>query len=191
MAQQTLYTMESAQMRCGDVGGGPGVPGEMTHLTIQEMKLPALEEAFVDHTPGGAIAGTEIMMVINKLEATFNLAGWQPRIMRLFGTANRSNQRFEAIGLIRDRRTGVALKGQAIIEGRLGRVNPTNFAKGNLMAHEYSIRGIISYKLSMQEDPNSTRMEPIYEWDFFTSEFWVGENDVNSDLKRILLGGAA
>lgn len=184
-APSTIYTMESVNLVCGDIGGNQVTPGLHTNLTIQELKLPALEEAMVDHTPGGALVGIEIMTHINKLEATFNLAGFNPDIMRLLGRSNRALQIYTAYGLIRDRRTGDAMRAVAVMQGRLARVNPSNFRKADMMGHEYSIKSIVAYKLDMQESKGA-QMSPIYEWDFFTSTFFVGNENINSDLTAML-----
>ena len=49
----TIYTLESANLICGNTGNKTA-PGISTHLVLQELKLPALEENNVDHSPGGA-----------------------------------------------------------------------------------------------------------------------------------------
>ena len=69
----------------------------------------------------------------------------------------------------------------ARMEGRLGRVNPTAFSKGNLMAHEYAIKSIVSYHLTMELAPGGTPSE-IYWWDFFTSVRRIGGKDQNADM---------
>ena len=180
----TLYTMESVNMICGDTGDA-AAPGISTHLEISELKLPSLEENYVDHTPGGAPVQIEIPMYMNKLEGTFTLAGWNPAVMSMIGQQARALQRFTAYGLIRDRRTSQALQALAIFEGRLGRVNPTNFRKGDLMHHEYSIKSIVHYELYMQEVVGAEPSE-IYFWDFFTSVRRVGEVDLNAEMNTIL-----
>lgn len=184
MADATIYTMESANLICGDSGSNSS-PGISTHLTLQELKLPTMEEAYVDHTPGGAPIGIEIPTHMNKLEATFNLAGWDPKIMAYIGQPDPKYQKFTAYGLIRDRRSSKALQAMAIMEGRLGRVNPTAFSKGNLMSHEYSIKSIISYKLLMSLTVNG-QLSEIYFWDFFTSVRRIGGKDLNEDMIRLL-----
>jgi len=126
----TVYIMESANLFCGDHD-----PSASNHLVLQELKLPGLEENFVDHAAGGAPLAIEVDTRIQRLEATFNLAGWQPQVMSLLGQSNRMRQTFTAYGLVRDRRSGEALEAKSIMEGRLGRVNPTNFRKGDLMSH--------------------------------------------------------
>ena len=190
MAQATIYVMESANLICGDtrsaIPGGVSAPGISTHLVLQELKLPTMEENFVDHAPGGAPLAIEVPTHMNKLEATFNLAGWDPLLMSYIGQNDPYHQRFTAYGLIRDRRTSKALQAMAVIEGRLGRVNPTAFSKGNLMAHEYSIKSIVSYKLTMQLTENGQTPFLIYHWDFFTSKRIVGGKDLNADMINLL-----
>jgi Bacteriophage tail tube protein len=180
----TVYTMEAVNMICGDTGDA-SAPGISTHLEISELKLPALEENYVDHTAGGAPVQIEIPMFMNKLESTFSLAGWNPAVMSMIGQQARALQRFTAYGVIRDRRTSQGLQALAIFEGRLGRVNPTNFRKGDLMHHEYSIKSIVHYELYMQEIVGAEPSE-IYFWDFFTSTRRVGEVDLNAELNTLL-----
>jgi phage tail tube protein FII len=187
----TIYNLEAVNLICGDSGGGshPGIP---THLILQEMKLPGWQESFVDHNPGGARVGVEIPTHLNKLESTFNLAGWQPDIMRMIGRSNRRDQRYTAYGLIRDRRTGAALQARAYIEGRMGRVNPGNFRRGDHHNHEYSINAIVHYELYMQTAPVTaeagvdTALREIFYWDFFESTFRVDGFDTMEE-ERLLL----
>jgi uncharacterized protein len=184
MANATVYVMESANIICGDTRG-TAAPGISTHLVLQELKLPALEENYVDHNPGGAPIAIEIPTHMNKLEATFNLAGWDPALMSYIGQNDPYYQRFTAYGLIRDRRTSKALQAMAVMEGRLGRVNPTAFSKGTLQHHEYSIKSIVHYQLTMQLTQNGQPAE-IYFWDFFTSVRRIGGKDLNKDMIRLL-----
>jgi phage tail tube protein FII len=180
----TLYVLEDVNLICGDTGSET-TPGHSTHLSLQEWKLPGWEENYVDHVAGGAPVGIEINTHIQKFESTFTLAGWQPEIMTMLGRSERAYQRFTGYGMIRDRRTGEQLQAIAIMEGRLGRVNPTNWRKGDLQHHEYSVRGIVHYELLMQEVPESEPRQ-IYFWDFFTSTLVVGEFDINAERQRIL-----
>lgn len=187
MADQTIMIMESANLICGDVIGNTGpMPGISTHLVLQELKLPGWEEAYVDHNPAGAPVGIEVPTHFNKLEATFNLAGWDKRIMGFVGQEDPYYHRFTAYGLIRDRRTSVALQALAVIEGRLGRMNPTAFSKGNMMAHEYSIKSIVHYELHLQVQAGSEAPEEIYWWDFFTSRFRSDQVELTNDMARLL-----
>jgi phage tail tube protein FII len=197
MPTNTIYTLEAANVICGDTGAG-AQPGFSTHLILQQMKLPGLQEAFMDHAPGGARIAIEVPSHIQKLESTFNLAGWQPDIMQLIGKSARAEQRYTVYGLIRDRRTGAPLQARAYMEGRMGKVNPTEFKKGDLHAHEYAINSIIHYELYMQTAPVAaasgvdTALAEIYYWDFFESSFRVGGVDIQSEQNNILaIPGAA
>jgi phage tail tube protein FII len=122
---------------------------------------------------------------MNKLEATFNLAGWDPKLMAYIGQEDPFKQKFTAYGLIRNRRTAKALQAVAVMEGRLGRVNPTAFSKGNLMSHEYAIKGITHYSLKMSLNANG-QLDEIYLWDFFRSVRRIGGKDLNKEMIRLL-----
>jgi len=176
--------MEAVNMICGNAGDAAS-PGISTHLEISELKLPTLEENNVDHTAGGAMLQIEIPMYVNKLEATFNLAGWNPDVMAYFGQQAANMQQFTAYGLVRNRHTSEALRAIAIFYGRLGRVNPTNFRKGDLMHHEYSLKSIIHYELYLQEVVGA-EPEEIYYVDFFTSEFRSGGVPLTAEMNTIL-----
>ena len=182
-AEATIYVMESANVICG-LSGGKSAPGISTHLVLQELKLPTLEENYVDHAPAGAPIAIEIPTHMNKLEATFNLAGWDPSIMAFIGQDQPRFQDFTAYGLIRDRRTSRAMQAIAKMTGRLGRVNPTAFSKGTLQHHEYSIKSIVAYSLTIELTAGN--QAEIYWWDFFTSVRRIGGRDLNADMLRTL-----
>jgi hypothetical protein len=122
---------------------------------------------------------------MNKLEVTFNLAGWSAEVMKLLARDEVPHQMFTAYGLIRNRSDSTALQCIATMHGRLGRVNPTAFSKGNLMHHEYSIKSIVFYSLFMQTI-YGTNLEEIYYWDFFTSVRRVGGIDLNRQMVQLL-----
>lgn len=169
-----VLTMEAANLFCGDHDKATS-----NHLSLLDLKLASLEENLVDWNPGGSPVASEVETGINKLEMTFNLAGWTPEVMKLIGTSQRERQVFTAYGVIRDRRSGSTLEAMAVAQGRLARVNPTNFRRGDLHQHEYTIRGIVHYELYMGEDE-------IYFWDMFTNELRVGGVDINFETNRIL-----
>ena len=180
----TLYVMEAANMICGDTGDA-NAPGISTHLEIINLKLPSLEEHLVDHTPGGAPVQIEVPMFQNRLESTFALAGWNPGVLSMFASSLRAMQRFTAYGLIRDRRTGVALQAIAMFEARLSRANMGEFRKADLMSTEYALRSIVHYELYMQAVAGAEPSEICF-WDFFTSTRRMGGVDLNAEFNQIL-----
>jgi phage tail tube protein FII len=182
--------MEGCNMIIGTSGNEPA-PGLSTHLVISEMKLPGIEENFVDLIAGGAPVATEVNTHINRLESTFILDGWQPEVMGCIQTADTTLQQFFAYGAIRERRLGQMCQSKAEMWGRLSRVNPTNFRRGDMLRHEYSIRGITHYELWMSR-AGKTKMTQIYYWDFFNSDFRImspnGDvmHDANAELREAL-----
>jgi hypothetical protein len=80
--------------------------------------------------------------------------------MGVLGESDRVRQAFTAYGLVRDRRSGEPLEAKMIMERRLARVHPTNYRRGDVMNHEYSIRSVTHYELYLDN------LE-IYWWDFF------------------------
>lgn len=169
-----LLIMEAANLFCGDDD-----PSNSLHLELSELKLPGLEENYSDYMPGGAPVAIEIDTHINRLEATFNLMGWNKKVMTMIGASSQAQQTFTAYGVIRDRRSGKALGSKAIMFGRLGRVNPQAYSRGNVQQHEYSIRGIMHYELYLDH-------EQFYYWDYFTNTRRIGGINFNLELNRLL-----
>lgn len=174
-----VYTMESVNLVAGQHDAGENQPGTSTYLTLRQLKLPNMEENYVEHVGGGAIAAVEFFTHINKLECTFTLAGWQPRVMGLLakGNISREAQSYTAYGVIREQRTGAPMRATAFMQGRLGAVNPGAFRKGDLMEHDFALKGITHYELRIEEitSPNgSTRQERLmYYWDYFENALVV------------------
>jgi phage tail tube protein FII len=182
-----IFTMESVNLVCGDNDAGQPQPGSATFLSLRQLKLPNMEENYVEHVPGGGIAAIEIYTHINKLEATFTLAGMQPRVMGLLarGNVSREAQRYTAYGVVREQRTGAPMSAVAVMYGRVGSVNPTAIRRGDLMEHEFSIKGITRYKFTMQEDRNSPPTV-VYDYDFFNNTLIVDGHAIYEQENGIL-----
>lgn len=156
-----------------------GTPGDSNHLQIQELKLPALEEMYVDHNAGGSNMGIEVPTIIQRIEATFNLLGFSPQTMRLIGQSRVASLPFHLRGGIRDRENGALMQATCEIDGRLGRVNPTAYQRQGTMHHEYSIRGITHYELWIGGIE-------IYWFDYFLSIMRIGGVDQLQPLLAVL-----
>ena len=189
-----LYVMEAANLFVGDndaAGSGAGdqtaegAAGGSLHLVLTELKLPTLEHNFTDHLAGGAPIAYEVDTYIQRMELTFNLAGWQPDVLQVMASSRIQLQHFNAYGVIRERRTGTALRARAKLWGKLGRANPQAWRRGAVMEHEYSIRSINHYELYM-ETVRGVETK-IYYWDWFLNQFLVGTEDINADTNAILM----
>ena len=170
----TLYILESANLFCGDAD-----PTKSKHLTIQELKLPALQAQYQDHMAGGAPVGIEIETGINKPEPSFKLVGHDPDLLRQFGLGSRIRHTYTAYSVVVDRKTGRKIERKAIIEGRLGKMEEDAFKKGDLIATDYSINEVMHYEVWFD------KQEMLY-WDFFTNTWRINGSDENSDTNRIL-----
>jgi P2 family phage contractile tail tube protein len=170
----TLFVMEAVSLFCGDEDPTAG-----KHLSIQELKLPDMNETFADHTPGGGRVGIEVPVGIEKFEAPFKLTGFDPQVMSQFGLHTKVAQNYTAYGSVINRRTGAAIEAKALMEGRLGKVSPEAFKKGDLHGFDYAINGITHYELHFDG------VEKFY-FDFFTNAWRVDGVDQNADQNRIL-----
>ena len=169
-----IYVMEAANLFCGDED-----PTASKHLTLTELQLPNLQEMFQDHHPGGSRVQVEIALGIEKLEANFKLAGWDPQVLAQFGLGARARKKYTAYGSVRDKRNGTALEAKAIFEGRLGTANAEGYKRGEVQHFDYAISEIMHYELYFEGNE-------IYYWDFFTTDWRVNGTSENADERSIL-----
>ena len=172
----SILTLEKANMFCG-----LSAPDSLNslHLELTEVKLPAMNEQYVDHRAGGVPIAVEVDTIFAKLECTFQLLGWDTQVASLIASWGTDQNTFHVFGLLRDRRSGLASQAYARMKGRLGLSDPQLFRRGDAMHWNYGIKGIIMYKLQVGGNP-------LYTWDFFDNTFIVGGVDRNSDDTRIM-----
>lgn len=169
-----LIVWEAANLFAGDDD-----PLSSKHLSLMNVKLPSLEEMYQDHHPGGSLVQVEVEVGIKKLETTFKLAGIDPDLLVKFGLNSKIKQRFTIRQVLRSKRTGNPMEGKAIIEGRLSKVTPDEFKRGDLAGNDYGINSIMHYELIIGGK------EKLY-WDFFTSTLRVDGDAVNATENSML-----
>jgi uncharacterized protein len=170
----TIYIMSAVNLFCDATD-----PTKSKHLTIQELKLPALQADYQSHKAGGALVEIEIEVGVQKLESTFKLAGWDPDLLTQFGLGSRIKHTYTAYGLIIDRRTGREIEAKAILEARLGKVEGDSFKRGDLQTHDYMLNEITHYELFFDG------AEKVY-WDFWTNSWRIDGKSENASANSIL-----
>lgn len=170
----TLHVIEAANLFCGDHDAQ-----NSKHLSIQELKLPALQAIYTDHHAGGARVQIEVEVGIQKLEPTFKLVGFDPDLLVQFGVGSKIKRIYTAYSQIINRRTGASLELRAVMEGRLGKVEGDAFQRGELQSHDYAINEVTHYELHFNGQ------EKIY-WDFFSNIWRVDGVDENAAQNTIL-----
>lgn len=169
-----IYIMEAANLFCGDED-----PTKSKHLTIQNLRLPSLEEMYQDHHPGGSRFQVEIEVGVKKLEPTFKLTGFDPDLLAAFGLGSKARKVFTAYRVIRDKRSGAAIEHKAIIEGRLGAITEDEVKRGDLSGADYKINEVFHYEVWFD------RKEKVY-WDFFTNTIRIDGAATNQAENTIL-----
>jgi P2 family phage contractile tail tube protein len=170
----TLYIVEAANLFCGSHD-----PANSKHLSIQELKLPALEADYQDHKPGGSRVDIEIEVGIKKMTPTFKLVGFDPDLLVQFGLSSPLKSIYTAYSEIKDRRTGDSLEFRAVMEGRLGKVEAEAFKRGDLQTTEYGINELTHYEVFFNG------RELIF-WDFWSNTWRVNGTDQNASTNQIL-----
>ena len=137
-----MFVLEAVNLFCGDAD-----PTKSKFLTLTSMQLPAMEEATADHMPGGGVAGFTVGMgVLTALESGFNLAGYDPDMMSLFGLGSGERQVFTAYGVLKDKKTSNEIEAKTILHAILQNAAPDEFTRGELSGYEYSLREIVHYE---------------------------------------------
>lgn len=170
----TFYVMEAVNLYLGDLD-----PTNSTHLELEELKLPALEEIMQEHHAGGALVKVEYSLGIEALKPTFKLKGWNPVALGQFGLGSRMRHSYTAYGVIRDKRTGRAIEAKSVIEARLGKVESDAFKRGDLQGHDYAFNEVMHYELHIDGAEK-------YFFDNWTSDWRVNGLSENADERRIL-----
>lgn len=168
MAQ--FYIQEQANLFAGTAD-----PSNSRHLTLEEIRLPTMQEKYQDHSPGGGSIDMEIPVGFEKLMMPFKLRGHDPDMFGFLGT----DDTFTSLGLIRDRRTGRAIQSKAIMRGRIGQITPDAFKKGELQGHEYMVNAVMRYELFFDGERKIL-------WDAFTNELEFDGVDRNAEVNRII-----
>ena len=176
-----VLAMDYANMYCGS---GATDDKWSNHLTLMEVKLPSLEMQYNDHRAGGAPVYIEIPTGIARLECTFVLVGVTRQVMALVDSWVEQQRNFYVYGNVRDQMSGAAFQAGAMMRGQLGRADPQNFRKGDVLSTNYSIRGIIHYEFGLGGNL-------VYYWDFFQSQRYHNGVDMNKIINENLHINAA
>lgn len=172
----TIYVMEAANLFAGDDD-----PTKSKHLTLINVKLPVMQEAFVDHRPTGSAFAMRLgMNQFDALECTFKLNGLDPDLMAKFGIGQKGLQKYTARGNVVDKQDGREFSVISVMRGRLAKVEHDAFTRGELMGADYSISEINHYELIFDSKEK-------YYWDLFTDQFRIDGADVNN-TERANLG---
>ena len=161
--------MDEANMYCG---ADPNDENASLHLKLTEVKIPGIDEQYVDHRAGGAPAAIEIDTIIARFECTFQIVGLDPQVYSLIRPTQDNQTNFFIYGLIRDYQSGGYVEAAAQMRGRLGRVDPQLYRRNDTLHTNFAIRGITAYKFSLANQP------PIWDWDFFNNTFTVRSQEL-------------
>lgn len=171
----TIYIRELMNIFAGDTG-----EDRSKHLTLESLKLPGLEEATAEHKPGGGIGSIEIgSLGLKALTVSFKLKGSDPQTMSLFGINGRVAMPYTIYGVVRDKQTGAAIELKAVVYGRLTKLEPSEFKRGDLDDQDHEIKEISHYEVYWD------KKEKFF-YDFYSSTWRVDGTDQFATEKAIL-----
>ena len=171
-----VMIMDYANLFCG---AGPADDKFSNHLVLTEVNLPAMDVQYADHRAAGAPIYIELETGMARLECTFVLVGLTPQVMGLVNSWITEQRKFFCYGNVRDHATGIAYQCAAAFRGQLGRADPQNFRKGDVMHVNYAIREITHYELGLAGNL-------IYYWDFFQSTRYSNGENFNFESNKHL-----
>lgn len=175
----TIYIPEAMNIFVGDQG-----PDNSKHLKISDVTLPTLEEKTAEHHAGGSIGAVDIGgLGINPLSLGFKLAGVDPQSAAQFGIGGSAQLPYTILGAVRDKQAGTAIALQCVAWGRMVKMEPGQFKRGDIMEQTHEIKEIMRYQMLWNN-------VELYYYDFFSSTWRVNGVSQNSDVNAILQIGS-
>lgn len=137
-----IIILDAANLFMGDDD-----PSNSQHLTLKSAKMPTVEEKTKEHTPGGGFADLTLgMRSFSITPMTFQLEGFNPdAVSRFMPVANRT--RYTLRGNTRSLRTSIDTPIIAVIEGRMTKMEMSEFKKDDGLMTDYEIKEIIFFSL--------------------------------------------
>ena len=177
MSSSTIWTMDEANMYCG---ADPNDENASLHLKLTEVKIPGIDEQFVDHRAAGAPVAIEINTIIARFECTFQLIGLDNEVYSLVAPIRDLQTWFYIYGLIKDRQAGTLQQASAVMRGRLARVDPQVYRRNDTLHTNFAIRGITYFAFSTAKD------KIIWQWDFYNNFLQIGNQVVTAETNTTL-----
>ena len=169
-----LIVLEGATLFMGD-----DKPDDGKFLTLKTIKLPSLTETYADHKPAGSRVNVKLNQGMDALECSFKLEGYDPVPMALFGLGQQGKRKFTMRGKLVDKLNDVDIPLEAVMLGRLGKVEKNEFQRGELHGADYMISEIMQY----EEYQNGSE---LYYWVFKNNIFRVAGIDQTASENSIL-----
>lgn len=139
----TIHHLDMANIFVGDDD-----PTKSVYLTLKNFKLPSLEETTKDHTGGGAVMGITVgMALIQAPTFTFQLEGLNPHIDERFLPGIQRRITYTVRGNVSDLRDHRDIEVKAIIEGRMTKVEMSDFDREKGTTTDYEIKEVVYYAL--------------------------------------------
>src|ERR1700722_8639622 len=111
------------------------------HLTLESLSLPTLEEKSTAFHAGGSMFEIEFGgLGLKALTCSFKLKGSDPQTISLLGLNSPQSTPYTIYGLIRDKSDGTAKELKAILRGRLVKVAPSEFKRGDVDDQDHEIK---------------------------------------------------
>ena len=151
---------------------GDGDPTKSLFLVIKNVKLPTLEEITKTHLGGGAIDELEIGMgAIKAPMLTFQLDGFNPETLVRFMPGTPRRIKYTIRHNVWDVREQANKPLVAVVEGRMSKVETSEFDKEKGVTEDYEIKEVAFYKMEYDG------AEKIY-YDYFLGPNGIRMNGV-------------
>lgn len=142
----TLYVMDAAAIFLGDAD-----PTAAEIVTIKSVKIPAITEKQKDHSGGGASMDLKLgMRVIEALELTFKLEGFNPKAMSQLMPIT-GQVKYTIRGNVRDVAANTDIGVRAIVNGRMVKYEPGEVTRDSGIESDYMISEVVGYQLFLDD----------------------------------------
>ena len=144
-----FYLMEAATIV---LGAEVDAPSANKFHTLENVKLPKLEEKMQEHHGAGSPVAVNIPVGINAFTGEFKLTGTDPQAHDMFAINNPYRQNFTIFGALRDHISGIEQQLKAVMNARLSKIETDGFKKGDLHMTDYAIDNVMMYRLYIATD---------------------------------------
>lgn len=143
----TLFIMDAAAIFVGNAD-----PTEAEIITIKSVKIPTLTEKTKEHMGGGATMGINLgMRVLEALELSFKLEGFNPKVMGQLMPGNSQRTDYTIRGNVRDLTANTDIGVRAIVNGRMVKYEPSEFSRDQSIESDYMIQEVYRYQLFLDD----------------------------------------
>lgn len=141
----SLFEMDFASLFCDELD-----PSKANWLNLESVKIPMLQEKTTETSGGGAAISLRMGMgIFEPIDFTFKLRGINPDVMNKLMPPGRVRRSYTVRGNVRDIEGNRQFPLEAVLRGRMTKVDMGEFSRESGVSTDYQIDEIVFYQLML------------------------------------------